>query len=288
MRRPASFIEKNFMLVAVVGFLVVYGPLLFREQYVLRQEILRDVEAHTGALTALLKDDLQEVVPLADILGDLDNPDHYRLLDYHVRQKLGYLGLTKVLFYDLDGKVIYSTEPELVGRRFKADADIQKVLAGGIVTELIDRDEYLEEYGIDSTSGMIEVYMPIYEFDPLEKNIVYVLESYHDFLPYQQRIRRLMFQSAVSLALVTVLCLSLLAVLYFRTRSLEQQVKTLEKFLPICSHCKKIRVEKKGVPDRWVNIETYFGDKEQVDFTHGICDECIVKYYPEMLEDEQK
>ena len=56
------------------------------------------------------------------------------------------------------------------------------------------------------------------------------------------------------------------------------EVKTLQGFLPICSHCKKIRDDK----GYWNQIETYIRDRSDAEFSHGICPECAKKYYPDM------
>jgi len=56
------------------------------------------------------------------------------------------------------------------------------------------------------------------------------------------------------------------------------EVKTLRGFLPICSYCKKIRVDK----GYWNQIETYIQDHSDTEFSHSICQECAKKYYPDM------
>jgi DNA-binding NtrC family response regulator len=54
------------------------------------------------------------------------------------------------------------------------------------------------------------------------------------------------------------------------------EVKTLSGILSICSGCKKIR-DDKGV---WVQIESYVSNHVDVMFSHGMCPECVKKYYP--------
>ena len=54
-------------------------------------------------------------------------------------------------------------------------------------------------------------------------------------------------------------------------------VKTLSGFLPICSHCKKIRTAN----DEWQSIETYVRKHTDADFSHSICPECAHLYFPE-------
>lgn len=55
-----------------------------------------------------------------------------------------------------------------------------------------------------------------------------------------------------------------------RIVGLTAQVRQLESFIPICSHCKKIRDDRKY----WQEIETYFSQRQGTRFTHGICPDC--------------
>ncbi len=56
------------------------------------------------------------------------------------------------------------------------------------------------------------------------------------------------------------------------------EVKTLSGLLPICSHCKKIRDDK----GYWTQIESYIHEHSEAKFSHGICQECAKKYYPDL------
>lgn len=49
----------------------------------------------------------------------------------------------------------------------------------------------------------------------------------------------------------------------------------LSRLLPICANCKKIRDEKGA----WENVETYIEGRVDVDFSHGLCPECMKKLY---------
>ncbi len=54
------------------------------------------------------------------------------------------------------------------------------------------------------------------------------------------------------------------------------QVKTLSGLLPICSGCKKIRDDK----GHWSQVEKYIQRHSEATFTHGLCPDCIKKYFP--------
>lgn len=54
------------------------------------------------------------------------------------------------------------------------------------------------------------------------------------------------------------------------------EVQTLRGLLPICSHCKKIRDD----AGEWVAVEHYVRAHTGAEFTHGICPDCIERYFP--------
>lgn len=62
------------------------------------------------------------------------------------------------------------------------------------------------------------------------------------------------------------------------------QVKLLSGFLPICCSCKKIRDDK----GYWQQIEMYISNHSDVQFSHGICEECSKKLYPEFHAEASK
>lgn len=54
-----------------------------------------------------------------------------------------------------------------------------------------------------------------------------------------------------------------------------QEIKTLKGILPICSHCKKIRDDR----GYWNQLESYLSDHSDANLSHGICPECVDKFY---------
>ncbi len=58
------------------------------------------------------------------------------------------------------------------------------------------------------------------------------------------------------------------------------ELMELRRLLPICSHCKKIRNDEQ----LWEQVEAYLEKRSNLSFTHGICPDCLRKYYPEADE----
>jgi len=64
-----------------------------------------------------------------------------------------------------------------------------------------------------------------------------------------------------------------------RTQELEQalrEVKVLRGFIPICASCKKIRNDR----GYWQLVEAYIREHSEAEFSHGICPDCIKKFFP--------
>jgi len=55
------------------------------------------------------------------------------------------------------------------------------------------------------------------------------------------------------------------------------RVKTLTGLLPMCAACRKIR-DKEGA---WHHLEAYIRNHTEADFSHGICQDCRERLYPE-------
>ena len=60
------------------------------------------------------------------------------------------------------------------------------------------------------------------------------------------------------------------------------QAKTLRGLMPICSSCKRIRDDQ----GYWQQVEVYIEQHSDAGFTHGLCPNCIGKYFPEITESE--
>lgn len=73
---------------------------------------------------------------------------------------------------------------------------------------------------------------------------------------------------------VGIQMLELQRVLADRVKQLEEalsQVKQLQGLLPICSYCKKVRDDQ----NYWQKVDTYLSDRADVQFSHGICPDCL-------------
>jgi hypothetical protein len=57
-----------------------------------------------------------------------------------------------------------------------------------------------------------------------------------------------------------------------------EEIKVLAGMLPICASCKKIRNEEGS----WEDLEKYISEHSEAEFSHGICQACMTRLYPEI------
>jgi DNA-binding response OmpR family regulator len=57
-----------------------------------------------------------------------------------------------------------------------------------------------------------------------------------------------------------------------------EEIETLRGILPVCAGCKKIR-ENDG---EWIALEEFISKHTEADVSHGMCPECVSRFYPEM------
>jgi PAS domain S-box-containing protein len=65
--------------------------------------------------------------------------------------------------------------------------------------------------------------------------------------------------------------------LILQLQSAIEHIKTLKGIVPICASCKKVRDDK----GYWEQVEAYLSRHTDVQFSHGICPDCLTRLYAE-------
>lgn len=60
------------------------------------------------------------------------------------------------------------------------------------------------------------------------------------------------------------------------------EVRQLRKMLPICASCKRIRDD----DGYWQDVADYLHQHAALDFTHGLCPDCLARLYPDLGEED--
>lgn len=278
--KAEKFIQKHYWMVIVTLLVVFLLPLMVREWTSLRSEALYDAEWHSKAMAEVLKRELSHHHPMSEVLSKLDNEEYFSEFDVHVRQMVGHSGLLHLKVWDSQGFIIYSNIREQIGRGLIDNEHFNKAMQGEVVSEIVSKKEYQQEYEVDSDVDLAEVSIPI-RSEP-DGSVEYVMEVYYDFSPLQQRMKTMFISKSASLLTFFAVVIALLTFLFRNKKKLERKIEVLESVLPICQHCKKIRLETPGKTDTWLTVESYFSKQSKVKFSHGICNDCMSEIYPEM------
>jgi hypothetical protein len=57
-------------------------------------------------------------------------------------------------------------------------------------------------------------------------------------------------------------------------------IKLLEGLAPICSYCKGIRNDQ----GCWLSLENFIQQRSDLKFTHGVCNACMRKHFPDVAK----
>lgn len=68
-----------------------------------------------------------------------------------------------------------------------------------------------------------------------------------------------------------------------RLLHLQDQNILLSRLIPICAHCKKIRNDE----TYWQEIDHFLIESAGASFSHGICPECLKRYFGEFAEEPE-
>jgi hypothetical protein len=90
-----------------------------------------------------------------------------------------------------------------------------------------------------------------------------------------------LLESAINavLRIITFVLIVYLTHYAMQAQSLRKRVQRLEGILPICSFCKRIRVD----DNEWVILEQYITTHSEAQFSHGLCPDCARRHYSEYL-----
>lgn len=80
----------------------------------------------------------------------------------------------------------------------------------------------------------------------------------------------------------TLMVLPLAFTIIFLTVKLLKRIRVLEGILPICSFCRKIRINGK-----WIILDSYVRDHSDADFSHSVCPSCSKIHYSEFLHSNE-
>ncbi len=162
----------------------------------------------------------------------------FNRLDALVRSRILQAPVKRVKVYAADGKILYSDEPRLIGRRFPGEPD-EEVLDGAVVSEVTDLDEEENIFERALASRLYSTYTPLWLGSDATGEPDVVVEIYQDYGTIQAeanaffRARLETFGIALLVLYVALLPIVLRASRALRKQNvqLEEQARRLEALL---------------------------------------------------------
>ena len=126
---------------------------------------------------------------------------------------------------------------------------------------------------------LFATYLVSAEYDILEKMFVFIQEH-----------EKWEIDELITVSFVFIICLMVFSARLYSeeiktSRLLKKQneergkalaeIKSLRGIIPICSICKRIRDEEGA----WQQMEAYVQKRSFAEFSHGICEKCLIEHY---------
>ena len=212
---------------SLLSFFLVFGSMFAAAAWI-AQQIERGVMNRTADLTALYADTL-----ITHHLEGLMEPGvatEAHIVELSELLEASPFGQSLAAFkiWTHDGRIVYSSRPELIGQQFPADARLQAALAGDVSTELTDLSQPEEAYESEQWSQLIETYAPLRS--PTDGTIVGAIEFYQTTDALTAQIRAAQYRSWGILGTVSLVTYLVLARLIFgASRTITRQQDELHE-----------------------------------------------------------
>lgn len=163
-------LTRYFLVAGLLSAVVVAGGV----SVFTAREVYADLEDKSEDYAALIAHNLNRQVherfvrpTLArDGFVDLERKDHLAALDEVVRLSVAELRIRNVYFFDLEGRIVYSTQPEHRGFVVRDNPMLRRALDGHVATLLVDRGSPLDVSGEPDDQPLLETYVPIPRLAP--------------------------------------------------------------------------------------------------------------------------
>ena len=205
-KKDSNALLRLFGTSALISILVI----IWLAGYGLREVLQRYVIAHavedavnvSSALLALERDRI--VVPGKDGSSHLDvSRENLPELDRHLRSFLAPFDIVKIKIYAADSRIVYSTEPRLIGVIDGGNARLNQALAGNVDSKFEKKEEvkdlsYERKFNVD----VVETYIPVRD----NGKVIGSFEVYLDVTKYREQSTAAvtLFLGILTLILVTV------------------------------------------------------------------------------------
>jgi hypothetical protein len=281
------FSHQKLLIVGIICVLLIsFSTAIYVEQKAQYKQATEFAQDVAQSLATMLKNDLEEWLPLHTLLSTIDDERRYLYLDEMVRHHLLMAKLEKIKFFNNHGIIIYAEKLELLGQDHSGETEIAQAFKGRSSSTIIDTKEYENVYGDVQVSSLIETYLPVFDNDG---KVTHVMEVYQNFDSLKESIEATLLRTGAIITGILLMAFALISLLMKKMNALKDERDLLASFLPICSFCKKIRDDtpREAGDDekpRWVQMEQYLLLEKNLAFSHGLCEECLQENYGEFIK----
>jgi PAS domain S-box-containing protein len=159
------------VLALVLGFLVT------------RTYEINAIEKAKGDLARIIQDQAGNAFSPSDFSEPVEGPEKENIRERFIELSKIPDSLLTIVFSPA-GIVVWSTDEDLIGKRYEADHELKKALTGRVTTKITA--PYKEEHGFKEVKEIIEIYIPIRLGDPAR--VAGVVEIYQDMAPLRSSI----------------------------------------------------------------------------------------------------
>lgn len=224
---------------------------------------------------------------------DLANQDvmtifiNYRVTDFNGE----YIGATGVGLTVNNVKNIIQNYQDKYGRYiyfFDQRGEI-KLASSEIINANVDPRKILGSsfFGNEENKLVEKAFKYIRDKQTFHANIRFIEELGWYLIVEQSdvKVTRKVYASLIlNLLVCAVITIVVLFLVNIAIKRYQTKIDTLKGIVPICSFCKQVRDDK----GYWNQVEAYFAEHTDAEFSHGICPSCMEKHYPGYHKPENK
>jgi len=237
LRRPGmEYFFRNLILTAALSILVIVAAAGYGIYGVYQNHIIHDAQEDSANLCEALIAQNRDLLfttgpgdrPLLSIA-----PGNLEVLDRRLRRDLAPFQIVKVKIYDAGGRILFSTEPRLIGEIDAGNPRLRRALQGRSDSHL-ERKESLRDLAEEEVldADVVETYVPI----GIEGKVVGAFEIYRDVTSYRRDIRAAAATSLIILVVILLLVAGIAFLFVRRTvRDLTEVQERLKEMATIDS-----------------------------------------------------
>jgi len=274
---------KFFTLSSIVSTIIILALVGLSIHLLFTHFLLREAESDAVNIGLSLLEQEKQTLIKEKVKGEkyvYIEEEEFKLFDQRVRKNLDIFHIAKLKIYTLEGMIVYSTDPKIIGKSDYANKDLYTAIHGEVSSKFestIDLWDLAEEQKVGPE--MVETYLPIRDNS---NNIVGVYEIYMDVSEYRNDVKYALAEILGIFLVILILVFGVLSLfmkraiktIYSKTRD----IRILKGLLPICSFCKKIRNDEGD----WEVLESYISERTESQFSHGLCPDCRIEQYPNL------